>query len=81
MRRTYTSTYLRVNTSSTQEIVAYATYYTHIVTLRRFRVTIVAVEISISYSEFESSIQHVKLIRNIVICGLPAFTIFFHIIS
>jgi len=83
-------THLRVNMSNTQGIVAYgsqtvryrrqATFCTYIVKLRRFPVTIVVVEISISYSGCESSIQYVKRIRHTVICGLPTITMLFHII-
>ena len=38
----------------------------------------------ITYSEFASAalvIQHAMRLRPIVICGLPRFTLFFHIIS
>jgi hypothetical protein len=59
-------------------------YYT--VTIRHVHATIVAVEkaMGITYAECVFTalgIQHAMCMRHIVICGLSASTIFFHIIS
>ena len=57
---------------------------THYVTLRRFRATTVAVEISVTHYKcvfVALGIQHALRVRHFVICGLLGSTIFFHIIS
>ena len=58
---------------------------TYHVTLRRIRATIVVVGKQYhTYSECVAvalGIQHAMHMRHIVICGLPGFTVFFHIVS
>ena len=56
------------------------------ITLSRFRATILTVKraLSITYYEYvfvALDIQHTMRMHRIFICGLPASTIFFHLIS